>query len=156
MIEKVEPAGSTFFFLFVVFVIGAPLYKASNRPLPLLLLELAAIGFLFVLARRGVARAALEALPRSLTVALVILFAYPLVQLVPLPEFLWRVLPGHAEYATVLERFADAQAGRGPPRDLGGSLGHGNRVARAACRRSPASWQSSGSRPGTSCACCWR
>jgi hypothetical protein len=30
----------------------------------------------------------------------------PLIQLVPLPNGLWRLLPGHGEYAEVLERFA--------------------------------------------------
>lgn len=107
-----EPAGSTFFFLFVVFLLLAPLYKASNRPLPLLLLELAAVGFLFALVRYGVARAALAELPHALTIAVGVLFVYPLVQLVPLPDFIWRVLPGHAEYATVLERFAGGEAAR--------------------------------------------
>lgn len=105
-----EPAGSTFFFLFVVFVLLAPLYKASNRPLPLLLLELSAIAFLVALVRCGAARVALAALPRALTIAVGVLLFYPLVQLLPIPEFLWRALPGHAEYATVVERFAAAQA----------------------------------------------
>ncbi len=91
-----EPAGSTFFWLFAVFLLLAPLYKASNRPLPLLLLELAAVGFLFALvsavrrARRSLA------LPRPMRIALGILLVYPLVQLVPLPDALWRVIPGHA------------------------------------------------------------
>ena len=34
------------------------------------------------------------------------LLVYPLVQLVPLPDALWRALPGHGEYAAVLDRFA--------------------------------------------------
>ena len=55
--DNVEPAGSTFFYSFVLFLLLAPLYKAGNRALPLLLLELAAIGFLLVLAlRRGRSR----------------------------------------------------------------------------------------------------
>ena len=44
--------GSTFFYSFVLFVLLAPLYKGGNRALPLLLLELAAIGFLLVLTLR--------------------------------------------------------------------------------------------------------
>ena len=103
-----EPAGSALFVLFVVFLLLAPLYKGGNRPLPLMLLELAAIGFLFVLAlRRGAGvYALLLPLPRSLTIALGILLGYPLLQLVPLPEAIWRELPGHTEYAAVLTRFA--------------------------------------------------
>ena len=38
-----------FFCCFAAFLLLAPLYKASNRPLPLLLLELAALGFLFAI-----------------------------------------------------------------------------------------------------------
>jgi len=102
-IEGVDPAGSTFFWCFAAFLLLAPLYKAGNRPLPLLLLELAAIGFLFVIV--AVHRAPL-ALPRTMRVAIAILLVYPLVQLIPLPEALWRALPGHAAYAAVLERFA--------------------------------------------------
>ena len=34
---------------FAFFLVLAPLYKAGNRPLPLMLLELAAVGFLFVI-----------------------------------------------------------------------------------------------------------
>jgi O-antigen ligase len=101
--NKVEPAGSTFFYSFLVFLLLAPLYKGGNRVLPLLLLEIAAVGFIFVVA--GVQRAPL-ALPRTLLAAIAILLVYPLIQLLPLPDALWRVLPGHAEYAVVLERFA--------------------------------------------------
>ncbi len=97
-----EPAGSTFFWSFAVFLLAAPLYKAGNRPVPLLLLELAAIAFLFVtLALR---RERIE-LPRALLWAIGLLFFYPLVQLIPLPEAVWRLLPGHGLYAELLERF---------------------------------------------------
>ena len=92
-----------FFYCFVIFLLLAPLYKAGNRPLPLLLLELAAIGFLFVIV--AVHRAPLT-LPRLLAMAVGLLLVYPLVQLVPLPASLWRLLPGHGEYASVIERFA--------------------------------------------------
>lgn len=99
----VEPAGSAFFFCVAAFLLLAPLYKAGNRPVPLLLLELAAIGLLLALVAQ---RRAPPALPRALWTAIAILVAYPLVQLVPLPDRAWRALPGHAEYAAVLERFA--------------------------------------------------
>lgn len=97
-----------FFSCFAVFLLVAPLYKAGNRPLPLLLLELAAIGFLVVIV--AVHRGPL-ALPRAMTAAIAILLVYPLLQLVPLPEAWWRALPGHAAYAAVLERFAVTEGG---------------------------------------------
>lgn len=96
-----------FFYAFAAFLVLAPLYKAGNRPLPLLLLELAAVGFLFAIF--AVQRAPV-ALPRTLWAAIAILLAYPLLQLVPLPQALWNVLPGHAAYAGVLERFAAPDA----------------------------------------------
>ena len=106
-----EPAGSTFFFFLSVFVLLAPLYKASNRAIPLLLLELGAVGFLFTMTRSGATRAVFIALPRPLVIAIGVLVVYPLIQLVPLPEALWRLIPGHAEYAMVLERFAGGESG---------------------------------------------
>jgi len=101
--DHAEPASGAFFYCFVAFLLLAPLDRAGNRPLPLLLIELGAIGFLFVVV--AVHRAPLE-LPRLLTAAIGLLLVYPLVQLIPLPGTLWRMLPGNAEYATVLERFA--------------------------------------------------
>ena len=103
--EDVEPAGSTFFWCFAVFLLLAPVFRAGNRPLPLLVLELAAIGILVVIF--AVHRAP-PALPRMLAAAVGLLLVYPLLQLIPLPEWLWRLLPGHAAYAVVLERFAAA------------------------------------------------
>ena len=100
-----EPAGSTFFWSFAVFVLLAPLYKAGNRALPLLLLEFAAIAFLLVVALRY-RGASVHALPPTLRIALALLLVVPLLQLVPLPYALWRALPGHVEYAAVLEGFA--------------------------------------------------
>ena len=99
-----EPAGSTFFWSLALFVLAAPLFKAGNRALPLMLLELAAIGLLLAVVL-GHRRAAMLALPRSLVVALAILLLYPLVQLVPLPDALSAALPGHAAYAAIAERF---------------------------------------------------
>lgn len=104
-----EPAGSTIFWPFVAFVLLAPLYKGGNRALALMLLELVALGFLAALAARHRA-AAVADLPRPLLAALAILVGYPLLQLVPLPAAWWRALPGHAEYAAILQGFAPAGA----------------------------------------------
>src|SRR5258705_11830269 len=98
-----EPAGSIFFYAFAIFLLLAPLYKASNRSLPLLLLELAAIGFLFVIV--AVHRAPFT-LPRTLALAIGLLAVYPLVQLIPLSATLCRIIPRHTQYTSVIERFS--------------------------------------------------
>ena len=67
-----------FFCCLAVFLLLAPLYKAGNRPIPLIFLELAAIGLLFAIV---VAQRAPPGLPRALSAALSILLAYPLLQL---------------------------------------------------------------------------
>jgi O-antigen ligase len=80
-------------------LVFAPLIKGGNRPLPLLILELTAIVLLFLLLLRpGFG----QHLSRPLLVALGALIALPLVQLLPLPEFLWNWLPGRALYADAL------------------------------------------------------
>ena len=53
--RKWSPRAPRSFSCSSLFLLLAPLYKASNRPLPLLLLELSAIGFLVALVRHGVA-----------------------------------------------------------------------------------------------------
>lgn len=107
-----EPVGSTFFWSFALFVLAAPLYKGGNRALPLLALELAAIGFLLALALRRRRGAALPRLPRLVVAALAVLLVYPLLQLVPLPDALWRALPGRSGYAALIEQFAAPGADR--------------------------------------------
>ncbi len=94
-----------FFSAFLLFVLLAPLYKGGNRPWPLLLLELAAITFLLTLALRH-RRFVAATLPGTLALALALLLGYPLVQLLPLPDALWRALPGHQMYVDLLARFA--------------------------------------------------
>jgi len=94
-----------FFWCLAVLLLLAPLYKAGNRPLPLIFLELAALGLLFAIV---VAQRVPLGLPRALAAALGVLLVYPLLQLIPLPDAVWRALPGHDEYAAVLDRFASA------------------------------------------------
>jgi O-antigen ligase len=93
-----------FFWPLALLVLLAPLYKGGNRAGPLLLLELAAVGLLLALALRHRDAFARD-LPGAFVAALAIMLVYPLVQLVPLPASLWRVLPGQADYADVLRRF---------------------------------------------------
>ena len=76
-------------------LIFAPLIMGGNRPLPLLILELAATGLLcLLLLRPGFG----EHLSRPLLIALGVLVALPLVQLLPLPQFVWDWLPGRDLY----------------------------------------------------------
>lgn len=97
------PAGSLFFLCFAAYILVAPLYYASVSTVPLLLLELAAIAFLFVVL---VLHRAPIALPATFIAGVGILVVYPLIQLVPMPEAWWRHLPGHAEYVAAVDRFA--------------------------------------------------
>ncbi len=78
-------------------LVFAPLIMGGNRPLPLLILELAAIVLLcLLLLRPGFG----QQLPRPLLIALGALVVLPIVQLLPLPEFVWDWLPGREFYAT--------------------------------------------------------
>jgi len=81
-------------------LVFAPLIKGGNRPLPLLVLELAAIALLIMVARdpariRG-------HLSWAFLATLALLVVGPLVQLVPLPQLLWESLPGREAYAAAL------------------------------------------------------
>ena len=77
-------------------LIFAPLIKGGNRPLPLLILELAATALLCLLLLRPSFE---KHLSRPLLIALGALVALPLLQLLPLPEFVWNWLPGRDFYA---------------------------------------------------------
>ena len=76
-------------------LIFAPLIMGGNRPLPLLILELAATVLLCLLLLRP---SFTQHLSRPLLIALGVLVALPLVQLLPLPEFVWNWLPGRDFY----------------------------------------------------------
>ena len=76
-------------------LIFAPLVMGGNRPLPLLLLELAAI---VLLSLRVLHPGFNQPLSRPLVILLGAVVALPLVQLLPLPEFLWNQLPGRSFY----------------------------------------------------------
>ena len=86
--------------LLAAVLVFAPLIKGGNRPLALLVLELAAVVLLVALAMRpqGVA----SHLSRPLVATQAVLLALPLVQLVPLPESLWAALPGRDAYLAAL------------------------------------------------------
>ena len=82
-----------------VLMVFAPLIRGGNRPIPLMLLELAALGLLgYCLWRPRF----VEHLSRPLLWVLGAMLVYPLVQLLPLPGSLWSLLPGRAYYAELL------------------------------------------------------
>ena len=80
-------------------LVFAPLIKGGNRPIPLLVLELAALLLLVLAALRP---AFAGHLPRAMLAALAGLAALPLLQLLPLPPSLWSALPGRDFYAAAL------------------------------------------------------
>ncbi len=115
MTEQVRRArsGAAFSFplLVAALLIVAPLFRAGNRPLPLLALELLGLAVFAAFALHRVAPwAGLSAVER---IALILLPAIPLLALVPLPAAWWALLPGHALYADALTLVGDTTAWRG-------------------------------------------
>lgn len=88
--------------LLAVLLIGAPLVKGGNAPLPLLFLELGSLALLLRLAARP---SHLAGLSRWVLVAVLVGLLLPLLYLVPLPMDWWAGLPGRGYYAEVI-RFA--------------------------------------------------
>lgn len=83
------------FYLLAGLLLFAPLFRAGNRPLPLLILELGAVLLLAcALARPRF----LRQLPRPLVYALAAVWLLPLLTLLPLPSAVWSELPGRADY----------------------------------------------------------
>ncbi len=83
-------------------LVFAPLVRGGNRPAPLLVLECAGLLLLVGLAWTRESRG-WRALPATLRWGIGVLVLAPLLQLIPLPASWWAALPGHAQYALVLE-----------------------------------------------------
>jgi O-antigen ligase len=92
-----DEAGLAFSSLVILgaMLIFAPLIMGGNRPLPLLILELAAI---ILLGLRLLSPGFSQPLSSPLLILLGALVALPLVQLLPLPELVWNWLPGRSFY----------------------------------------------------------
>ncbi len=84
--------------LLAAMLVFAPLIRASNRPIPLLILELLALILLLSAWRR----VAWHELPRLVRWGLVGLVALPLIQWLPVPFELWSLLPGHDRLGAAL------------------------------------------------------
>jgi hypothetical protein len=95
-------------FLLIAFLLAfAPLFLGGNRPLPLLVLELAALAGLVALAWWRAARLMPASLPSTLRWGIGLLVVVPLLQLIPLPAGWWSALPGHGPYFRALEAAGD-------------------------------------------------
>ena len=77
-------------------LVFAPLLKGGNRPLPVMILELASVALLCILLIR--AEFARHHLSKAFLCALGALVALPLFQLLPLPDSAWGLLPGRDLY----------------------------------------------------------
>lgn len=97
------------FGLISAILVLAPLFRAGNRPLPLMLLELLALAALvsLILEPRW-----WEKLDRRHLLFSIALLAIPLFYLLPLPGFLWEMLPGRSDYLAHL-RLAAGEGGIG-------------------------------------------
>ena len=83
------------FYLLIALLLFAPLIKGANRPVPLMVLELASLPLWATLVWRfdSVTRP-----PKFLLIALALLALYPLVQWLPMPSALLGWLPGRELY----------------------------------------------------------
>jgi O-antigen ligase len=84
-------------------LVFAPLVRGGNRPMPLLVLECAAIAMLTAMFATNGTRETFAKIPLLLRWAIGVLVAMPLIQLIPLPAGAWAALPGHEPYAHALE-----------------------------------------------------
>jgi O-antigen ligase len=108
--ESTGPSGPVVFGVAAALLVFAPLIRGGNRPLPLMLLEAAALLGLVVLAMSA-SRNALRTVPAPLWWGVGLLLATPLVQLVPLPMEWWAMLPGREAYGRALEAGGGTLAG---------------------------------------------
>jgi hypothetical protein len=79
----------------------APLFQAGNRPLPLMVLELGALGLLLLCLWPPMSQGEIKAVRLPLAVAALV-FCYPLLYLIPVPVEFWASLPGRTPYTQAL------------------------------------------------------
>ncbi|MDG4597924.1 MAG: O-antigen ligase family protein [Candidatus Contendobacter sp.] len=103
--DRAADPGAVLFYGLVALLTFAPLFRAGNRPLPLLVMELVALALLVW--RFWAPSPTEQPLSRPARVFLALLFLLPLAQLLPVPLDSWASLPGRAFYAEAL-RQADA------------------------------------------------
>lgn len=104
-----EPWQKLLFYLLFALLVFAPLFRAGNRPIPLMVIEFLALALLLALLWEPQRLQRLPVEYKALAAALLLL---PPLYLIPLPEALWRSLPGRDLYGAILQG-ADAGDGAG-------------------------------------------
>ena len=102
-VEITGPTGPVLFLVAAFLLAFAPLIRAGNRPLPLMILEAAGLLGLGALAWSRSAGELRASVPPAAGWGIAILALAPIAQMIPLPAGWWRLLPGHEDYARVLD-----------------------------------------------------
>lgn len=100
--NRAAESGAVLFYSLAALLVFAPLYWGGNRPLPLLVMELAALALLIGLIWGRTRFLQPSTLSWSMQGFLIVLFLLPLMQLLPVPLVLWANLPGREFYAGAL------------------------------------------------------
>ncbi len=87
----------------MLLLLFAPLFRAGNRPLPLLVIELLSLGLLLAMTWNPGRIVRIPLVFRTIGLAMLLL---PMAYLLPLPESLIHAMPGRAIYADVLASIA--------------------------------------------------
>jgi len=100
--NRVADPDAVLFYGLIALLTFAPLFQAGNRPLPLLVMELAALALLVW--RCWSPPTGGPPLSHPVRIFLALLFLLPLAQLLPAPFGLWADLPGRSYYAEALRQ----------------------------------------------------
>ncbi len=106
--NRAAESGAVLFYGLAALLVFAPLYWGGNRPLPLLVMELAALVLLVGLIWGRTRFLQPSTLSWPIQGFLIAFFLLPLMQLLPVPLALWADLPGREFYAGAL-RLAGAE-----------------------------------------------
>jgi O-antigen ligase len=87
------------FSLYILLLLFVPLIYGGNGPIPLMILELMAVGLFYFLFKSS---NAFEQIPRRYWWFVSCVFLLPVLQLIPIPFAVWESMPGHALYARAL------------------------------------------------------
>lgn len=94
------------FSLYILLLIFVPLIYGGNGPIPLMFLELMALGLFYFLFNNS---NAWQQIPNKYLGFVACVFLLPLLQLVPMPFAIWDSLPGHGFYAQALADLAGSE-----------------------------------------------
>lgn len=103
--NRITDPEAVLFYGLVAVLVFAPLFRAGNRPLPLLVMELAALALLVW--RFWSPPPGGQPLSYPAQIFLALLFLLPLVQLLPVPFGLWADLPGRSFYGEALRQTSE-------------------------------------------------